>query len=329
MRRRTFILLAASAAMIRPLAVNAQQGERMRRVGMLLPANQNDAEYPTLVGAFTQALQHAGWSEGRNVQFNIHWGGGNADGITKEAAALVANPPNVVLAAGSAAAGPLLHTTHTIPVVFTIVPDPVGAGLVDSLAHPGGNATGFASFEYDIGGKWLELLKELTPSVKRVAVARDPGITAGIGQFEAIQSVARSAGVEANPINLHDEAGITREVGAFARDGNAGLIVTSSGLSVRYRDLLVRLAAANKLPAVYYARSFVDAGGLLSYGVNRADQFASAAAYVDRILKGEKPADLPVQTPTRYELVINRKTANALGISLPPSLLASADEVIE
>jgi putative ABC transport system substrate-binding protein len=328
LKRREFIaLLGGTIAW--PRGAHAEQAQRIQRVGMLLPARANDSEYPSLVGAFLQGLQQSGWTDGRNIHVDIRWGGGNVDTISKEAVELVALAPDVIMAAGSAAAGPLLRVTRTIPVVFTIVPDPVGAGFVDSLARPGGNATGFASFEYGIGGKWLALLKEMAPSVTRVAVLRDPRITAGIGQFGAIQSVAPAAGVEVSPINLHDSSGVERDITAFAHSGNGGLIVTSSGQSVRYRDLIIMLAARYKLPAVYYARAFAAGGGLISYGPDRIDEFRRAAGYVDRILRGAKPAELPVQAPTKFEMVINLKTAKALGLAVPNALLVSANEVIE
>ena len=329
MRRREFIALLGGAAAGWPLAAHAQQGERIRRVGVLLPAAADDSEYPSLVGAFLQGLRELGWTDGRNLRIDYRWGANNADNIRKYAVELVALAPDVIMAPGSAAAGPLLQVTRTVPIVFTIVPDPVGAGFVDSLAKPGGNATGFTSFDYGIGGKWLELLKELVPKVTRVAVIRDPAITAGIGQFAAIQSVSPLVGVEVSPINARDASEMERAITAFARSANGGMIVTSGASSVRHRDLIIALAARHKLPSVYYSREFVTRGGLLSYGSNRIDQFQRAAAYVDRILKGEKPADLPVQNPTKYELVINLKTAKALGLTVPPSMLARADEVIE
>lgn len=329
MERRKFVALGVAAAAW-PLAARAQQGaDRVRVVGMVLSANANDSEYPALVDAFLQALRQYGWTEGGNLRVEKRWGGGDADGIAKKASELVALSPDVILAPGSAVAGQIIRATRSIPIVFTIVPDPVGAGFVESLARPGGNATGFASFEYGIAAKWVELLKELQPALTRVGVLRDPAITAGIGQFEAIQSVARSAGVTVRPINMRDASEITQDVAGFAASGNGGLIITSSGMSVVHRELIFALAARNRLPAVYYASSFVARGGLISYGSNRADEFRSAAAYVDRILRGEKPADLPVQTPTKYELVINLKTAKALGLAVSSSLLARADEVIE
>ena len=329
MRRREFITLLGSAAVAWPLAGRAQQGERVRRVGMLLPATVDDSEYPVLVNAFVQRLQQLGWTEGRNVRIDTRWAGGGADANRKFAEELVALAPDIIVAAGNSSAGPLLQATRDIPIVFTVVPDPVGAGLVDSLARPGGNATGFTSFSYDIGGKWLELLKEIAPRVTRVAVIRDSSITAGVGQWSAVQTAAPSFGVEASPINLRDAAELEHAVSTFARGPNGGLIVTSSGLAINNRDAIVTQAAKHRLPAVYYSRAFVSAGGLISYGSDRIDQFRRAAAYVDRILKGDKPSDLPVQNPTKYELVINLKTAKALGLEVPPTLLARADEVIE
>ena len=267
--------------------------------------------------------------DGRNVQIDYRFGGGDADNIRKHAAELAVLAPDVILAAGAAAAGPVLQATRTVPIVFVIVPDPVGAGFVDSLARPGGNATGFINFEYSVGAKWLELLKEIAPSVTRVAVLRDAFITAGTGQFGAIQSAAPSVGVEVSPVNVRDAGEIERAVAAFARSSNGGLIVTVSALAVVHRDLIITLAARHKLPAIYFERNFVAGGGLVSYGPDYLDQYRRAAGYVDRILKGEKPADLPVQAPTKYELVINLKTAKALGLTVPPTLLARADEVIE
>ena len=329
MQRREFITLLGGTAAAWPLAGHAQQGERVRRVGMLLPATADDSEYPMLVNAFVRGLQQLGWTDGRNIRIDIRWAGGGADTNRRYAEELVALAPDVIMAAGNSSAGPLLQATRAIPIVFTIVPDPVGAGLVDSLARPGGNATGFTSFAYDIGGKWLELLKEIAPRVTRVAVIRDSTITAGVGQWSAIQTAAPSFGVEATPINLSNARELERTVSTFARSANGGLIVTSSGLAISYRDMIVMQAAKHRLPAVYYSRGFVSAGGLISYGSDRVDQFRNAAGYVDRILKGEKPADLPVQAPTKYELVINLKTAKALGLTVPPTLLARADEVIE
>jgi len=326
-RRREFIITLRGAAAW-PFAGRAQPN-RMRRIGVLLPATTDDSEYPILVKAFVGQLQQLGWTEGRNIRIDIRWAGGDVDSNRRNAQELVALDPDVIMASGNASAGPLLQTTRTIPVVFTIVPDAVGAGLVDSLARPGGNATGFTSFGYDIGGKWLEILKEIAPHATRVAVLRDPALTAGVGQWSAIQTAARSFGMEATPISLGDARELERAISKFAHSANGGLIVTSSGLSIKHRDTIIMQAAKQKLPAVYYGRGFVAAGGLVSYGSDRVDQFRSAAVYVDRILKGEKPADLPVQSPTKYQLVINLKTAKALGLTMPSSLLARADEVIE
>jgi putative tryptophan/tyrosine transport system substrate-binding protein len=328
MLRRNFITLLGGAAATWPLATRAQV-ERVRLIGILLPTNANDSEYPTLIEAFLQSLAQAGWIAGRNLRVETRWAGGDVEEISKRAAELVALAPEVILAAGSAAAGPAIRATRTIPIIFTIVPDPVGAGFVDSLARPGGNATGFASFEYGIAAKWVELLKALAPNLTRVGVLRDPAITAGIGQFEAIQSVSRSAGVEARPINMRDESGIKQDIAALAAAERSGLIITSSGMAAVHRDLIIAQASQYKLPAVYYAGSFVTRGGLISYGSNRADEFRRAADYVDRILRGEKPVDLPVQTPTKYELVINLKAAKALDLNIPQTLLATADKVIE
>ena len=328
MRRREFITLVGGATAW-SIAAHSQQGERMRRVGMLLPATADDSEYPMLVKTFVEGLQQLGWTEGRNVRIDIRWAGGGADTNRKNAEELVALAPDVIMASGNASAGPLLQATRTIPVVFTIVPDPVGAELVDSLARPSGNATGFTSFAYDIGGKWLGLLKEIAPRLKRVAIIRDSAINAGVGQWSAIQTAAPSFGVEVTPLNLSTASELKRAISEFARSANGGLIVTSSGLAISYRDTIVSQASEQRLPAVYYSRAFVSGGGLMSYGSDRIEQFRSAAGYVDRILKGEKPANLPVQAPTKYQLVINLKTAKALGLTAPPPLLARADEVIE
>jgi putative ABC transport system substrate-binding protein len=329
-RRREFIaLLGGAASLAWPLAAAAQQAERVRRVGVLMAIPAADAESRTRIAVFQQSLQQLGWIDGRNLQIEYRWAHGKIDEIRKNAVELAALAPDVILASGSAVAGPLLQTTRIIPVVFVIVPDPIGAGFVDSLAKPGGNATGFLMFEYGISGKWVELLKQIAPSVRRAAVIRDPNITAGIGQFGAIQSVAPSLGVEVSPINVRDAGEIERSIEAFSRTANGGLIVTGSALAVVHRELIVSLAARHKLPAVYYQRAHVEAGGLISYGPDLVDQYRQAAGYIDRILKGEKPADLPVQAPVKYETVINLKTAKALGITLPPTVLARADAVIE
>ena len=327
MKRREFNTLIGGMAAA-PLAAQAQQGERMRRIGVLTSVAE-DSESKALQAAFRQGLEQLGWTDGRNVQIDTRFGQGNADRIRKYAAELVALAPDVILSTGSAATEQLIKTTRTVPIVFAVVPDPVGSGLVDSLSQPGGNATGFLLYEYSISGKWLELLKEIAPAVTRAAVIWDPSITAGIGQFAVIQSVAPSLGVDVRPVNLKAPSEIERTISAFARPPNGGLIVTSSALAFNDRELIAGLAARQKLPAVAPYRFFVSAGGLISYGADPGDQFRRAAGYVDRILKGEKPADLPVQAPTKYELVINLKTAKALGLTVPPSVLARADEVIE
>ena len=300
----------------------------MRRVGVLAPTAPDDAEAQTRFAALRQGLQRFGWIEGRNLQIDARWGAGDAGAIGSAATELAALAPDVIVASGSAAAA-ILQATRTVPIVFVSVPDPVGSGFVESLAQPGGNATGFIMFEYGLSAKWLELLKEIAPSVTRAAVLRDPAIVAGIGQFAVIQSAAPSVGVDVSAINMRDGAEIERAVTAFARRPNGGLILTASALAAIHRDLVVSLAARYKLPAVYITRYFVAGGGLVSYGPDFVDQYRRAAEYVDRILKGEKPADLPVQAPTKYELVINLKTAKALGLEVPTSLLARADEVIE
>jgi putative tryptophan/tyrosine transport system substrate-binding protein len=329
MKRREFITLVGGATAALPLAARAQQPERMRRIGVLMNLAADDAEGQARIAAFLQGLQQLSWIDGGNVRVDTRWAAGKADDARKYAAELVALAPDVILAAGSAMAGPLLQATTTVPIVFVYTPDPVGAGFVDSLARPGGNATGFTLFEYGISGKWLELLKEIAPGVARVAVLRDAAIAAGAGQLGAIQSVAPSFGVELTPIGLRDAPEIERAVTAFARSSNGGLILTASTLAGVHRNLVVTLAARHKLPAVYYERYFIAAGGLISYGPDLVDQLRRAAGYVDRILRGEKPADLPVQAPTKYELVINMKTAKALGLTVPDTLLARADEVIE
>jgi putative ABC transport system substrate-binding protein len=329
LKRREFIALLGGVAAW-PLAARAQQGERVRRIGMLSGGGTaDDPDVQANVAAFLQGLQQLGWTDGRNLRIDIRWGAGNPDNVRKYAAELVALNPDVILTAGTSTMAPLLQATHTVPIVFANVADPVGAGFVDSLARPGGNATGFMQFEYSLSGKWLELLKQLAPGVTRAAVLRDAAITDGIGQFTIIQSVASSVGVEVSAINLRDAPNIERAITAFARSANGGLIVTSSALSVRHRELLIALAARHKLPAVYYRRYFVASGGLISYGYDIADQYRRAAGHVDRILKGARPADLPVQAPTKYELVVNLKTAKALGLEIPTTVLARADEVIE
>ena len=329
MRRREFIKVVAGLAVALPFAVRAQQPERMRRIGVLLAATADDVEFQTWVGAFLQGLQQAGWSIGLNVRIDTRWATSNAAGIRKHAAELAALAPDVILAHGASTVGPLLQATRTVPIVSPVFGDPVGAGFVDSLARPGGNVTGFMSFEYGMAVKWLELLKETVPSVTRAAVLRDPSQGSGTSQFAAIQAVAPSLRVEINPVNMRDPAEFEHAVATFARSPNGGLIVTGSGLALVHRDLIIALAARYKLPAVYFERYFVAAGGLMSYGPDFLDQYRQAASYIDRVLKGEKPADMPVQAPTKYELVINLKTAKALGLTVPPTLLARADEVIE
>jgi ABC-type uncharacterized transport system substrate-binding protein len=321
MLRREFITLLGGAAAAWPFTARAQQGERMRRIGVLtpLPADLPDAQARHAV--FLQALRQLGWTEGGNVRVDARWSAGDPDITRKYAAELVALAPDVILVTGSTGVAPILQATRSIPVVFVIVPDPVGAGYVESLAEPGGNATGFMMFEYDLSAKWLELLKRIAPTVTRAAVLRDAAQTAGIGQFAVIQSVARSVGIDVKAINLRDAAEIERSVAAFARTPNGGLILTAGATSAVHRDLIISLAARYKLPATYQERSYVVAGGLVSYGPNFSDQYPRAAAYIDRILKGEKPGDLPVQAPTKYDLVVNLKTAKALGLTVPTTLL--------
>jgi putative ABC transport system substrate-binding protein len=330
MKRRDFITLIGGAAAAWPLAARAQQGERMRRIGVLGGgAALDDPDVQARMAAFLQVLAQLGWTDGRNVRIDYRSGLGDPDNIRKYAAELVALAPDVILTGGTASMAPLLQATRTVPIVFVNVADPVGAGFVDSLARPGGNATGFIQFEYSLSAKWLELLKEIAPGVTRAAVLRDPAITSGIGQFAVIQSVAPSVGVEVSAINVRDAGEIERSVSVFARSPNGGLILTASALAARHRELIIALAARHKLPAVYFRGYYVATGGLISYGPDIVDQHRRAAAYVDRILKGAKPADLPVQAPTKYELAINLKTAKALGLTLLPALLARADKVIE
>jgi putative ABC transport system substrate-binding protein len=327
MRRREFITLIGGAAAAWPLAVQAQQPERMQRIGVLMNLAENDPESQARFAAFVQGLQQLGWTNGRNVRIDTRWGASDADRFRRYAAELVTLAPDVILATSTAVVTALQQATRTVPIVFVLVIDPVGGGLVASLARPGGNTTGFSIYEYGISGKWLELLKEIAPRVTRVAVLRD--LTIGIGQLGAIQSVAPSFGVELTPIDVRDVAQLERAVAAFAHGPNGGLIVTASSWTVVHRELITALAVRNRLPAVYSFRYFATAGGLISYGPDSTDPYRRAAGYVDRILRGEKPADLPVQAPTKYELVINLKTAKALGLEVPPTLLARADEVIE
>jgi putative tryptophan/tyrosine transport system substrate-binding protein len=328
MRRRAFITLLGGAAAW-PLAARAQQGERMRSIGVLLPFSADDAQSQVRMGAFLQTLALSGWTIGRNLRIDIRWAGINADDIRKHAAELAALTPDVILAHGASTVRPLQQATRSVPIVFPVVGDPVGAGIVGSLARPGGNITGFMISEYSMGGKWLELLKEIAPDVTRVAVLRDPTNSAAIAQFGVIQAMALPLRVEVSPIDVRDALEIERAVTAFARSAHGGLIATSSGASALHHALVIALVAKHKLPTVYYERFFVAAGGLISYGPDYVDQYRKAAHYVDRILKGEKPADLPVQAPTKYQTILNLKTAKALGIEVPETLLARADEVIE
>src|SRR6516225_9849600 len=329
MRRRDFIKVVAGSASFWPLTARAQQGERVRHIGVLNPASANDPVWQARIGAFQQELALLGWSIGRNVRIDIRWATTNAAEIRRQAAELVALAPDVILAAGDSTLPALLETTRNVPIVFPLVTDPVGAGYVDSLARPGGNVTGFMSVEYSMGGKWLELLKEIAPGVTRVAVLRDTTLSSAVAQFGVIQAMAPSLRVEVFPVNMPSADEIERSVETFARSPNGGLIVTASAAPLRYRDLIISLAARQKLPAVYFERFFVAAGGLISYGADLIDNYRRAAGYVDRILKGEKPTDLPVQAPTKLEMVINLKTAKALGLTIPPAVLARADEVIE
>jgi putative ABC transport system substrate-binding protein len=329
MKRREFITLLCGVATTWPLAARAQQPERMPRIGVLMTLTEDDAEGQARMTAFLQALQQLGWTAGHNVRIDYRWAAGNAVRIRKYAAELVALEPDVLLCAGSPAVAALRQATTTVPIVFGSIVDPVGAGFVETLARPGGNITGFTVFEYSLSAKWPELLREIAPHVTRAAVLRDPTTAAGAGQLGAIQGAASSLTLELRPIDVNDPGEIERAIVAFAGAPNGGVIVTGSTSATSHRDLILTLAARHRLPTVYPARFFVASGGLISYGPDRVGQFHRAAAYVDRILKGEKPADLPVQAPDKYELVINLKTAKALGLTVPPSLLARADEVIE
>jgi putative ABC transport system substrate-binding protein len=328
MRRRELITLLSGAA-VWPIAARAQQRERMRRIGVLMSFAADDPESQARLTAFAQGLQESGWSDGRNVRIDYRWSAGVSDRYRTFAAELVALRPDVILASGGASVAALQQVSRTVPIVFAQVTDPVGAGYVASLARPGGNATGFTQFEFGISGKWLELLKQIAPRVTRAAVIRDPTVAAGIGQLAAIQSVAPSFGVELSAVGVSDAGEIERAITAFARDSNSGLIVVTGVSTATHRDLIVALAARHRLPAVYPYRFYVTSGGLISYGPDTVDPFRRAAGYVDRILKGEKPGDLPVQQPTKFELVLNLKTAKELGLTVPPNLLATADEVIE
>jgi len=328
MKRRDFITLLGSAAAAWPLAARAQQGERMRRIGVLLSTHEGDPGRRAQLAAFVQRLTELGWTDGRNARLDVRWTAGSVDVGRGHAMELVALAPDVIITDTSYNVATVQQATRTVPIVFGGVIDPVGAGLVGSLARPGGNTTGFTAFEYAIGAKWLELLKEVAPRVTRAAVLRDSTIAAGIGQFSAIQATA-PFGIELSAVGLHDAAAIEPAVAAFARDANGGLVVTAAPFGGNHPDVIPTLAARYKLPAVYPFRYFVNAGGLMSYGSDLASQFRSAAQYVDRILRGEKPADLPVQAPTKYELVINQRAAKAIGLDVPTTLLARADEVIE
>jgi putative ABC transport system substrate-binding protein len=328
--RRKFITGLGGAALAQPLAARAQQADRMRRVGVLETRAADDPEGQARLALFLQGLQELGWTDGRNVRIDYRWAAADADRAHTYAAELVALAPDVILAAAGPSVAALRQITRTVPIVFANVIDPVGAGYVARLARPGGNATGFTLFEYSLSGKWLELLKEIAPTLTRIAILREPAQAAGIGQFAAIQATTpTSLGVELSPIDVLDAGEIERDAAAFARESNGGLIVTGSSRAIAHRELIIMLAARHRLPAVYPFRYFVTGGGLISYGPDPADQFRRAAGYVDRILKGEKAADLPVQAPTKYELAINLRTAKALGLAVPPSLLARADDVIE
>jgi putative ABC transport system substrate-binding protein len=329
MRRREFIALMGGAVAAWPLMVRAQQGERMRRIGVLLPATADDTHYQTWLGAFLQGLSQSGWNIGQNVRVDTRWATANADAVRRNAAELVALAPDVIFAPGASTVGPLLQATGTVPIVFAVVADPVGAGFVGSLARPGRNATGFMAFEYAISGKWLELLKQIIPSLTRAAVLRDATTPTGIAQFGVVQAMAPALGVEILQVNLRDAGEIEQAIMAFGATSNGGLIITASGLAFIHRDRIIKLASERRLPAIYFDRSFVIAGGLVSYGPDQVDQCRRAAGYIDRILKGEKPGDMPVQAPTKYELIVNLKTAKTLGLTIPQSLLATADEVIE
>ena len=327
MRRRELIALLGGAAAW-PLTARGQQPEPMRRIGVLFPGAADDQGGQARLTAFLQGLQSLGWADGRNVRIEYRWGGSDAERLRKHAEELAELAPDVILATGTGALG-LLQTTRTVPIVFVQVTDPVGGGFVKSLARPGGNATGFSALEYGMSGKWLELLKQMAPDIARAAVIRNPAIASGSGQFGALQAVAPLLGVEVSPIDVRDANDIEHAVAEFARGSNGGVILTASGAAIRHRDLIITLAARHKLPAIYWDRLFAISGGLMSYGMDLIASYRQAALYVDRILKGERPADLPVQAPTKYELVINAKTAKGLGLDVPPTLLARADEVIE
>ena len=329
MKRRDFITLLGGAAAAWPRAARAQEPGRMRRIGVLMSFAADDPESPARLTAFAQGLQELGWRDGRNVRIEYRWAANDGDSFRRRAAELVALGPDVILASGGVSVGALLRVTRTLPIVFAQVTDPVGGGHVASLARPGGNATGFATNEFSMGGKWLELLKQIAPGLSRVAVIRNPSGLAGIGQFAAIQTVAPSFGVELSPIDGRDAVEVERSLTAFSRTPNGGLIVVTGSALAAHRDLIIALAARLRLPAAYPYRYYVASGGLISYGPDTAEPYRLAAGYVDRILKGEKPADLPVQAPVKYETVLNMKTAKALGLDVPATVLVRADEVIE
>jgi putative tryptophan/tyrosine transport system substrate-binding protein len=329
MKRREFITLLGGAVAMWPLAARAQHSGRLRRIGVLMTIAADDPESPARLAALLQGLQGLGWIDGRNIRIEYRWAPGGANLRLKAASELVALEPDVIVANGSSGAEPLLQVTKTVPIVFVLVPDPVASGLADSLARPGGNATGFMSFDFSMGGKWLEVLKQAAPYIARAGVLRDSSQVGGVGQFSAIQSVAPSFGIDVVPINVRDADGIEGAIAAFARSANGGLIVTASALAQIHRDLIFASAAKHRLPAVYWDRVLVTRGGLMSYGPDLRDQFRLAATYVDRILKGERPADLPVQAPTKFATVINLRAAKAIDLEIPAMLLARADEVIE
>ena len=328
MRRREFIALLGGAAAW-PVVARGQQAERVRLVGILQNLPENDPVALALVAMFLKELQQLGWTVGSNISVETRWAGTASDDIRRHAAELVALAPDIILANGTSTLGPLLQQSKTIPIVFVQVTDPVGSGYVSSLARPGGNATGFAAREYGVSGKWLEVLKQIAPAVRRAGVVRNPAVPSGSGQFGAIQAVSPYLGIDVTPIDVRSTAEIERMAAALATSPNSGLIITANGAAVAHRKTIIEQAALHKLPAVYWQRHFVEAGGLVSYGEDGTDQYRRAAGYVDRILQGSAPADLPVQAPTKYETVINLKTAKALGLEVPPSLLARADEVIE
>ena len=327
MKRREFLAFVGGFAASWPTVTSGQSANSVRRIGVLLAATPDDLQYQSRLKAFSERLAQLGWTEGHNLKIDVRWGGGHTELTRQYAAELAGLAPDVILASGNATVTPLLQATRTVPVVFAVVADPVGSGYAETLSRPGGNATGFMQFEYGLTGKWLELLHQIAPQVRRVAVFRD--LVGGVAQFAVIQSVAPSIGIEVTPFDMRDAGEIEHAVMAFARSGNAGLIVTASAFANVHRELLITLAARHKLPAIYFTSYFVDDGGLMSYGTNLVDQFRQAATYADRILRGEKPADMPVQAPTKYDLVINLKTAKALSLTIPPSLLSTASEVIE